>query len=67
MTNLQPFTIPTDGSFKADALQAMDIMYRVEQEIAGNENLIALSIKTAIENNGSFRKHYQDASGNGCG
>ena len=35
---------------KFNALQAMDLIIRIEQAVAGNEGLIAIAIKTAIRN-----------------
>lgn len=37
-------------TFKFNSLQSMDILLRIERAIIGQENLIALVLKTAIQN-----------------
>ena len=40
-----------DGTFKADALMNMDILYRIEGKLAGKEDILSLAIKNSIHNN----------------
>jgi len=39
------------GTFKADALQKLDLIIQVENKVAGREDILSISIRNAIQGN----------------